>query len=207
MNKTAIENIESLMERGLNFRTCVEMRASEDDGLYVEGYAVKFNSPTVLYEFDGIQYKEQIARGAFDGTNLSDVIFNYNHTGKVIARTRNQTLELRVDQIGLFIKARLDGTEEGKKLYDEIKGGYIDRMSFAFTVREANFESEIRLNTIEKIKRIYDVSAVSIPAYDDTSISARNHFDVEIEKGIKSLENERQKKRLLLKIKLMMRGI
>lgn len=158
----------------------VQTRAVETTGegaaqqeLYVEGYAVRFDSPTVLFEYSGTEYKEQIDRHAFDGALMEDVIFNYNHGGKVLARTRNDTLWLTVDDTGVFVRARLDGTEEGRKLYEEIAGGYIDRMSFAFTVREEGYDEESHLWTIYKVKRLYDVSAVDIPAYDDTSIAAR----------------------------------
>jgi HK97 family phage prohead protease len=112
---------------------------------------------------------------------MNDVIFNYNHEGKVLARTRNKTLELNIDEKGLKIRARLDGTDEGRKLYEEIKGGYVDRMSFAFRTQEESFDKENNQWNIRKIKRLYDVSAVSIPAYDDTSISARKSFILEAE--------------------------
>jgi len=104
---------------------------------------------------------------------MHDVIFNYNHSGHVLARTRNGTLTLEVRSDGLYIRARLDGTEEGQKVYDEIKGRYIDRMSFAFTVREESYDETEHTWTILKVKRLFDVSAVDIPAYDDTSIAAR----------------------------------
>ena len=146
---------------------------AEEQELYVECYAVRFDSPTVLFEYGGTEYKEQIDRHAFDGALMEDVIFNYNHGGKVLARTRNDTLWLTVDDTGVFVRARLDGTEEGRKLYEEIAGGYIDRMSFAFTIQEESYDSAEHLWTIQKVKRLYDVSAVDIPAYDDTSIAAR----------------------------------
>lgn len=146
--------------------------------LWVEGYAVRFNSPTVLFEHEGIEYKEQIDSKAFDGCNMSDVIFNYNHSGKVMARTRNKTLQLEVRKDGLFIRARLDGTEEGRKMYDEIEKGYIDRMSFQFTIREESYDQNDHMWTVYKLKRLYDVSAVDIPAYDDTSIEARRNSAV-----------------------------
>lgn len=159
-----------LLARSFTFET----RTHEDSGeLWVEGYAVRFNSPTVLFEVGGTEYKEQVARDAFTDCQMDDVIFNYNHSGKVMARTRNKTLQLALDDNGLFIRARLDGTEEGRRLYEEIQGGYIDRMSFQFAVREEAFDQENHQWTILRIKRLYDVSAVDIPAYDDTSISAR----------------------------------
>lgn len=170
-----------LQERKFDF----EVRSVQDEQggeeLVVEGYAAVFDSPTVLFEYEGIEYKEQICTGAFDGCQMSDVIFNYNHEGKVLARTRNKTLELNIDEKGLKIRARLDGTDEGRKLYEEIKGGYVDRMSFAFRTQEESFDKENNQWNIRKIKRLYDVSAVSIPAYDDTSISARKSFILEAE--------------------------
>lgn len=181
-------------KRNTRMERCFEVktRAVETEGqeekkeLYVEGYAVRFNSPTVLFEFGGVEYKEQIDRHAFDEAKMDDVIFNYNHGGKVMARTRNGTLELKVDDDGLFIRARLDGTEEGRRLYDEIAGGYIDRMSFAFTVREESFDKQTNTWTVQKVKRLYDTSAVDIPAYDDTSIEARRA-------AVEKAENERKK--------------
>ena len=150
-----------------------QIENSDSKELWVEGFAVRFDSPTVLFEIGGIEYKEQIDSRAFEDCNMTDVIFNYNHGGKVMARTRNNTLQLEVREEGLWIRARLDGTEEGRKLYDEIKGGYIDRMSFRFTVREESYDKENHMWTVRKLKRLYDVSAVDIPAYDDTSIEAR----------------------------------
>lgn len=186
----------------------VQTRAVETTGegaaqqaLYVEGYAVRFDSPTVLFEYSGTEYKEQIDRHAFDGALMEDVIFNYNHGGKVLARTRNDTLWLTVDDNGVFVRVRLDGTEEGRRLYEEIAGGYIDRMSFAFTVREEGYDESEHLWTIYKVKRLYDVSAVDIPAYDDTSIAARRA-------AVEDRQRERQvaltldKHKLALKCKL-----
>lgn len=161
----------------------VKTRALEDgsDEMIVEGYAAVFDSPTVLFEYNGVEYKEQICRGAFDKCKMDDVIFNYNHEGKVLARTRNHTLELEIDEKGLKVRAKLGGTEEGRKLYDEIKGGYVDRMSFAFKTEEESFNETETMWNVRSIKRLYDVSAVSIPAYDDTMISARRNSILEAE--------------------------
>ena len=174
-------------------------QTEENDGLYVEGYALTFDAPTVIAEIDGMQFKEMIDRRSLLNANMSDVIFNYNHSGKVMARTRNKTLELSVDERGLFIRARLDGTEEGRKLYDEIKGGYIDRMSFSFTVGEERYDRENRMRVIEGIKRIYDVSAVDIPAYDTTSISARSFFEAVADEERKALDSAELRRKLLLR--------
>jgi len=176
-----------------------EIRTEEEgDELYVEGKACSFDDPTVLYSFNGVDYKEQIDSRAFEEAEMEDVIFNYNHGGKVVARTRNETLELNVKEDGLYVKARLDGTEEGRKLYEEIQGGYVDRMSFAFSVQEDSYDTEEHLRTVRKIKRLYDVSAVDIPAYDSTSIAARSFKELEEEK----LELERRKKKIELLTKI-----
>ena len=171
--------------------------------MIVEGQAVTFESETVLFKCGDTEYKEVIDRNAFSEADMSDVIFNYNHGGKVVARTRNKTLELYIDSNGLNIKARLDGTEEGRKLYEEIKGGYIDRMSFCFTVKEESYNQEKHLWRILKVDKLYDVSAVDIPAYDTTSISARSSRLAVAEKEQKALERAQllkdRSKNLLLK--------
>jgi HK97 family phage prohead protease len=173
------------------YRSFAEFRLAESDegGSWVEGYAAVFESPTVLYEFDGVQYKETIERSAFEASDMRDVILNYNHEGKVVARTRNKTLQLAVDDRGLFVRARLDGTEEGRRMFEEIQGGYLDKMSFAFSIAEEEFDKQSRTRSIKKIQRLYDVSVVSLPAYDDTSISARSFFSAVAEEERKALES------------------
>lgn len=183
--------IMAINHKDREYRSFAEFRLAEGEegGSWVEGYAAVFESPTVLYEFDGVQYKETIERSAFDSADFRDVILNYNHEGKVVARTRNKTLQLSVDDRGLFVRARLDGTEEGRRLYEEIQGGYLDKMSFAFSINEESFDKESRTRKIMKIQRLYDVSVVSLPAYDDTSISARSFFSAVAEEERKALES------------------
>lgn len=126
-----------------------------------------------------MEVREVIDKNAFDDTDMSDVIMQYDHKGRVFARTRNNTLTVKPDDKGLFIEADLGGTEIGRELYEEISGGYTDRMSFGFTVtgdsedREQN-DAGIWIYTrhIQKVGKLYDVSAVSIPANDGTSIVA-----------------------------------
>jgi len=175
-----------------------EMRA-DDKELRVEGYAARFGIEEVMYEYDGIQYKESIEAGSFDSAEMRDVVLNYNHGGKPVARTKNKTLRLEVDDVGLKVAADLSGTEEGRRLYEEIKGGYIDKMSFAFTVSEDSYNKDTRTRRITGIKRIYDVAAVDIPAYDSTSIQARSYFQAEAEKEAAEAV-ERKRKEKLLKI-------
>ena len=158
-----------------------EIRA-EESGNIVEGYALTFENETVLHERDGIKYKEVIIRNALNTAQMQDVVMNFNHTGKPVARTKNNTLTLTVDNVGLRIRADLSGTDEGRKLYEEIKGGYIDKMSFAFTVADEEYDRGTRTRKIKGIKRLYDVAAVDIPAYDSTSIQARSFFEAEAER-------------------------
>jgi len=171
--------------------------------LWAEGYAVRFNTPYVLFEIDGIEYKEQIARDAFTDCKMDDVIFNYNHSGRVMARTRNNTLQLTVDDNGLFIRARLDGTEEGRSLYNDIEKGYIDRMSFRFKIAQEAYDYQNHMWTVLRIKRLYDVSAVDIPACDDTSIEARKaDAEAVAREHQRKVETELARRRLELKLKL-----
>ena len=181
----------------------------EENGMIVEGYATTFNQPYLLY--DGRNYKiiEQVAPTAFAGCDMSDVIMQYDHAGRVFARTRNSTLSLSVDAIGLKVTADLSGTDIGRQLYQEIKGGYTDKMSFGFVVAEdqktsvVDHENDVETvtRTITKIKKLYDVSAVSTPANDMTSISARRFADGVIGE-IKAERLERANK--IKKLKLML---
>lgn len=186
----------------INFEIRAALNDDQKEEMYVEGYACTFNSPTVLWEYEGVQYKELVDDRAFEECDMSDVIFNYDHQGKVMARTRNKTLQLSVDDKGLFIRARLDGTEEGRKLYEEIRGGYIDRMSFAFSVKEEAYDRDNTTRILRRFKKLYDVSAVSIPAYESTSIGARNYFKTQYEQEQQALQE--QKKQLLYRKKLLL---
>jgi HK97 family phage prohead protease len=119
-----------------------------------------------------------------------------------MARTRNKTLELEVKSDGLHIRARLDGTEEGRKLYEEIKGGYIDRMSYAYTVQESSYDTATHTRRILKIKKLYDVSAVDFPAYDSTQIYSRSLLDLDREEREKAASEIEKRKRVLLLLEI-----
>ena len=175
---------------GREMRRIIDIRNFEtkDDPygkLYVEGYATTFNQPYRMLDDIDIVIDEQMDRHAFDNVDMSDVIMQYDHEGPVFARTRNKTLVITIDPHGLKIRAYLGGTENGRKLYEEIKGGYIDRMSLAFRVgkdiRERGKTSDGRpriLRTITKIQRFYDVSAVSRPANEGTIIYVPTRNDI-----------------------------
>lgn len=161
----------------------IELRAAEatdEQKFIVEGYATTFNSPYELYREGNYIVMEQVDRHAFDETFMEDTIFQYDHAGMVYARTRNDTLKLDMDDHGLKVVADLGSTEASRGVWDAIDKGLIDRMSFAFTVTGDSYEEEEQENgaviltrTINKIGRLYDVSAVSFPANEQTSISAR----------------------------------
>ena len=164
--------------------------APENEEKRVTGYASTFNEPYTLYEDDWIIYREQVAPEAFDNADMTDVIMQYDHQGRVFARISNGTLEVATDDKGLLIDADLGGTELGRQLYDEIRGGYTDKMSFGFTVasdeelkNDAEDGRRDILRTITGIAKLYDVSAVSIPANDGTTIgvSTRSKIDGAIE--------------------------
>lgn len=168
---------------------------------YVEGYATTFDKPYLLYEFDGVQYFEVIDRNALAGADMSDVIMQYNHEGKVLARQSNKTLGIEADANGLFTFADLSKSRAAQDLYEEINNGLITKMSWAFRVSEDSYDSDTRTRTILKIKKVYDVSAVSYPANADTEISARSYFDGVIE-AEKREALARQAQIIKLKIKL-----
>lgn len=158
-----------------------EAEEPEEERMVVTGYASTFDDPYLLWQDADVEVYEQVDRHAFDETNMDDVIMQYDHQGRVFARVRNNTLTVTPDDKGLFISADLSGTDIGRGLYQEIAGGYTDRMSFGFTVDED--EQVIQedsttgkthvLRTIRKVGKLYDVSAVSLPANPGTSISAR----------------------------------
>ena len=168
---------------------------------YVEGYATTFDKPYLLWEYDGVKFYEVIDRHALDGTDMEDIIFQYDHNGKVLARKTNGTLIVEPDNVGLFMCADLSKSKASKELYEEIDNELVTRMSWAFVVEEENYNSETRTRTILKVKKVYDVSAVSIPASQDTEISARSYakgvFDVEKQELL-----ERRKKIIKLKLEL-----
>lgn len=189
------------MKTDREYRNLAEMLVPQDEEKRVTGYATTFDQPYLLWGDNEYEMWEVVDRNAFAKTDVSDVIMQYNHEGRVFARTKNNTLALRSDEHGLLIDADLGGTEIGRQLYEEIKGGYTDKMSFGFTVRgdkrEEHMENgkTILTRTITDIGKLYDVSAVSIPANDYTSISVRSLVDGEIEKlKAERLEQERVKR-------------
>lgn len=172
-----------------------------DTDFYVEGYATTFDKPYLLYEYDGQKYFERIDRNALVGADMSDVIMQYDHAGKVLARLSNKTLGVEVTESGLFVFADLSKSRAAQDMFEEIKNELVTKMSWAFRVTEDSYDRDTRTRTILKVAKVYDVSAVSIPANADTDISARSYFDGVIERE----QQERlERRKQILKIKLMM---
>lgn len=172
-----------------------------DTDYYVEGYATTFEDPYALWEYDGVQYKEVIDRHALDGADLSDVIMQYDHGGRVFARTgKSNTLLIEPQEHGLFMAADLSKTEQARSMHEDIAAGLVTKMSWAFTVQEDSYDRDTHNRRILKIKKVYDVSAVSFPANPSTDISARSWLDgvIEAEKAerLAAQAAERRKQRL-----------
>lgn len=196
------DNIEKLIEsRGAQFRNFkiggIEVRKDDDSGkekMIIRGYACVFDSETMLYSFKGwdgyeVRVFEKVDPDAFDEADMTDVIFNYNHCGRVFARTRNDSLKLGINKpTGLEMETELWADDEGHcQLYRDIKRGNIDKMSYCYIPDTIDYsmseDSENKVReyhyVVKKISRVLDVSAVDIPAYDATEISARRLFDAE----------------------------
>ena len=204
-----MEEILERIKKGIQYRD-ISLAIDNEATKRASGYATTFNEPYLLYEDEDIALYEQVDSRAFEGADMSDVIMQYDHRGRVFARTRNKTLELRTDARGLFISADLGGTEIGRQLYEEIKGRYTDKMSFGFTVKGENLDRRVEnnrrvyLRTITQIGKVYDVSAVSMPANDGTSISARSFLDgILKEEEKEALRKAEERKKIMLKLKLM----
>lgn len=198
---------EKVMEKIKNGREYRQMVVEPVDGVtdqIVRGYATTFNQPYELYSWEdegGVHVvREVVDKYAFEGADMSDVIMQYDHAGRVFARLSNGTLDLETDEHGLKVTANLSGTEIGRQLYEEIQGGYTNKMSFGFTVADDNIvpDGADYLRTIVRIGKLYDVSAVSLPANDFTEISARSHCEgviAEIEAERLQAEKEAEEKR------------
>ena len=191
----------------------METRTAEDGAKIVEGYATTFNQPYQLWRDKEMTVNEQVDRNAFAETDMSDVIMQYDHEGRVFARIANGTLELESDEHGLRIRANLGGTEIGRQLFEEIQGGYTNKMSFGFTVtgeerkttKDADGHITV-LRTITKIGKLFDVSAVSLPANDATEISARNVGDGLIAEVLKEVQAEEERQRRIGEIRKILKG-
>lgn len=216
MNKDVLTKMR--IDAGREYRNFLEFRALDpEDGaeeMRVEGYASTFEKPYTLWETDEYIVTEVMDKDAFNETDMSDVIMQYNHEGRVFARISNNTLEVAPDETGLKIRAELGGTDIGRQLYQEIKGGYTTKMSIGFTVekdevteRREDGQKTVIERRILSVKKLYDVSAVSIPANDTTEISARAFADGAISNAeterLKRESFEKKRERLALRCRLI----
>lgn len=185
----------------------MQFRAAEQEGeepqYIVEGYATTYDDPYTIFSFDGVDYKEMISRDALAGADMSDVIFLYNHEGMVYARQSNGTLQLSSDERGLHVRADLGSTEASREMFESIKAGLVTQMSWAFTINADEYDEETHTRSITSVKKVYDVSAVSIPANPSTDISARSYFEGVIEE---ERRRERERAEKLERIKNLLRG-
>ena len=216
------QEMEQLMQRlsaGREYRLMqsfsVRSNSNDDSGMIADGYATTFNQPYLLYDFGDYKVYEQIDSRAFDDCDMSDVIMQYDHRGRVFARTSNKTLELNPDNIGLYFRQICPVRPSAISCTRKSMVAIRQKMSFGFVVGEQKSEyvedkehnTVTVTRTITKIRKLYDVSAVSIPANDATQISARSISDGLIREIAaerkKALDHIRKRKKLELKLRLM----
>lgn len=199
-----------MSKEGREYRTMPLMLPTAEKRIesefYVEGFATTFNQPYVLWKMsDGTEIKEEIDRHAFDHADMSDVLFQYNHSGRVFARNKmkkgkSATMILEIQERGLFIAADLGSTEGARKMYEDIDSGLIYQMSFGFRVEEDSYDRATRTRRILKISKVFDVSAVDVPANGNTDISSRDWFN-----GVIEAERQELLERQKMKIKITKR--
>lgn len=174
-----------------------------ESDFYVEGLAARYEPYVLYHDFDGSPVYERFERGCFDGCDMSDIIMQYDHAGKVLARTGNGSLIVEVTDEGLFVAADLGRTEAARDLYADIQEGMVTKMSWRFRVGECYWDAATNTIVHRTVKKIYDVSAVSIPANDNTEINARSWADGVIDLAARSeAELDERRRKLRLKIKV-----
>ena len=193
--------------RNFEVRALEQTEEGQEQKKVVRGYASTFENAYTLYDDGEYVIREIIDSHAFDDTDMADVIMQYDHEGRVFARASNGTLRVNADEVGVAIEADLGGTELGRQIYDEVRGGYTNKMSVGMKIdrsRDVWTSEQLNGKTVEtrrvmRVARLYDVSAVSIPANDATSISVRALVDGVIDKikaerlEAKKLELERRR--------------
>lgn len=209
----AVKSDREYRDMTMEIRSAENEEVEQEERKIVKGYASTFNEPYTLFENDDWRFNEVVDANAFDNTDMSDVIMQYDHEGRVFARMSNNTLTVIPDEKGLLIEADLGGTELGRQLFEEIRGGYTNKMSFGFTVdgeevrdmKDADGK-DLTVRTITSVRKLYDVSAVSLPANDATSISVRSLTDGEIERiraeRLEAEALELRRRKLLARAKL-----
>lgn len=199
------KDIDTKLNEGRQYRNFEALEPTDE--MIVEGYATTFDSPYLLWRDADYEVWEKVDRNAFNNTDMTDVIMQYDHEGRVFARNANGTLTLNADEHGLHIRALLGGTEIGRQLYEEIKGGYTNKMSFGFRI-EADTKEIIEegdsvrvMRTITDIGKLYDVSAVSLPANGGTAISARSYGEGVIAEAREEIRKRKEREAQIERIR------
>lgn len=175
-----------------NMELRIKADSDSENDYRVEGYASTFDK-YLLFSDEGVDYFERIEPTAFDDADLSDVVFRVDHEGSVYARTSAGTVDLWIDEHGLGNVTDLSRTAKARELFEDIKAGNYPQMSFAFTVEKDDYDKKTHTRIIQKIKKVFDISAVSFPANPNTelSVATRDYFNgvIEAEKA-ERLERE-----------------
>ena len=177
-----------------------EVRLEEtEDKMILEGYAIIYDEPTLIGD-ESYGFIESISKDAISDAAIKDVPMKYNHMDSflIIARTKNGSLTLTSDDVGLKVRAELLDTQSNQDIFKMVKSGLLDKMSFAFVVSEQEWDKngDVPKRYIRKIERLYDVSIVDTPAYDKTSIYARSLEAMDLE--LKTMELEERKRQVEL---------
>ena len=175
---------------------------------YAEGYAARYEPYVLYYDEKGDPIYERFERGCFDGCDMSDIIYQYDHAGRVFARTGNGSLIVEPNDEGLFVAVDLSRTDAAREHHADIEAGMVTKMSWRFRLGDYYYDASTRTIVHRTVKKIFDVSGVSIPANDNTEINARAFVDGEIAKAARSeAELEERRRKLRTKIQNIMGGI
>lgn len=178
-----------------------------DTDYYVEGFAARYEPYVLYYDYDGQPIYERFERGCFDACDMSDIIYQYDHEGKVLARNGNGSLIVEPQEEGLFVAADLSRTAAARDHYADIEAGMVTKMSWRFRVGNYYYDKDTRTIVHLTVKKIYDVSAVSIPANDNTEINARALVDgVIAEAARRDAELDERRRKLRTKININLGG-
>ena len=180
-----------------------------DTDFYFEGHAARYEPYELCRGVDGKPIYERFERGCFDGCDMSDIIYQFDHMGKVMARTSNGSLIVEPDEEGLFVAGDLGRTATARAHYeDDLKSGMVTKMSWRFAVGDYYYDAENRTIVHKTVRKIYDVSSVSLPANNDTEISARAWVDGEIAQAARrEAELDERRRKLRTKISNILGGI
>lgn len=182
-----------VMKTNLEIRALNTVEKTEEN--IVEGYALKFN--TESRNLGG--FIETITPEALEGVDLSDVRCFLDHdSSKLLGRTSSGTLKLNVDETGLYFRCVLPNTSVGRDAMELVTRGDLNQCSFGFTVEQDKWTkgNEIMMRSINKIGSLFEISLVSIPAYDDTDVRVA-------QRSMENATNELEKRKLQLELDLL----